>query len=74
MARLKTLAISIASGRVGYVFFDGNQLIDWGIASQATKTSTTLVGFVQELINQLKTDAFVSLKPDTETRKGIRTR
>ena len=74
MARLKTLAISIASGRVGYALFDGNELIDWGIASRATKTSTVLVGFVQELINQLKPDVSVSLKPDTESRKGTRTR
>lgn len=74
MAKLKTLAVSIASGRVGFAFFDGNQLIDWGIASEVAKTSTALVGFVQELINQLKPDVFVSLKPETATRKAKRTR
>lgn len=74
MARLSTLAVSVASGKVGYAFFVGRELTDWGIAQQMAKSSNVLVGYVQELINQLKPDVFVSLRPDTTARKANHTR
>ena len=52
----------------------GTQLLDWGITVKAVKTGTDLVGFVQELINDLKPDVVVTEKCDEHSRKGKNTR
>lgn len=70
MAALRVLSVAVASGRAGYVFLEGTQLLDWGITVKATKKSTELVAFVQELINSLKPDVVVTEQCDTECRKG----
>ena len=72
MAALKILSIAVASGRAGYVYLQGSQLLDWGIAVKAVKTGSDLVGFVQELINELKPDVVVTEKLTEACRKGKR--
>ncbi|MEO9514530.1 MAG: hypothetical protein ABJH45_18795 [Paracoccaceae bacterium] len=72
MAALKVLSIAVATGRVGYVFLDGNKLIDWAITTRVSKKSSDLVGFVQELINTLKPDVVVTEKCDGDCKKGSR--
>lgn len=74
MAKLKVLALAVASGRVGYVFLDGTQLRDWAITTRASGTTSDLVAFVQELINTLKPDVVVTERCDHGCRKGKRTR
>ena len=70
MAR-SMLAIAVASGKVGYVFLQGAQLVDWGIAVKVAKQSgADLVGYVQELINELKPDVVVTEKLGRACRKG----
>lgn len=72
MAVLRVLSVAVASGRAGYVFLEGYQLLDWGITVKAVKTGTELVGFVQELINTLKPDVVVTEVTDKRSRKGTR--
>ncbi len=74
MAALKVLSVAVASGRAGYVYLQGTQLLDWGIAIKAVKTSNELVGFVQDLINQLQPDVVVTEKCGQGCRKGTRAR
>ena len=74
MATLRVLAIAVASGRAGYVFVQGSQLLDWGITVKAVKTGTELVGFVQNLINELKPDVVVTENCGVGCRKGRRTK
>lgn len=72
MAALRVLSVAVASGRAGYVFLDGTQLVDWGIAVKATKTASELVAFVQKLINDLRPDVVVTEKCDEDCKKGSR--
>ncbi|WP_461425253.1 hypothetical protein [Gymnodinialimonas sp.] len=68
------MSIAVASGRAGYVLLQGTQLLDWGIAVKATKTGSDMMGFVQELINELKPDVVVTEKLTETCRKGKRAR
>ncbi|MFD1156819.1 hypothetical protein [Roseovarius aestuarii] len=70
MAALRVLSIAVASGRAGYVFMQGTQLLDWGITVKGVKTGNDLVGFVQKLVNDLKPDVVVTEKCDDRCRKG----
>ena len=70
MAALKVLSVAVASGRAGYVFLDGTQMLDWGITVKATATATELVAFVQELINTLRPDVVVTERCDGDCKKG----
>jgi len=70
MAALSVMAVAVASGKVGYVYVSGGTLQDWGITLKATRSNSDLVGFVQELINDLKPDVVVTEKRTTGCRKG----
>lgn len=74
MERLRVLSVAVASGRVGYVFFEGTQLLDWAVTTTVSGKSSDLVAFVQELINSLKPDVVVTEKCDAGCRKGRRAR
>lgn len=72
MAALSVLAIAVATGKVSYVYLSGGRLQDWGISLKVAKSSADLVGFVQELIEELKPDVFVTEKCGKGCRKGDR--
>ncbi|MEO1346259.1 MAG: hypothetical protein AAFV74_19120 [Pseudomonadota bacterium] len=74
MTTLKVLSVAVSSGRVGYVFLEGTQLLDWAVTTTVSGKATDLVAFVQELINTLKPDVVVTEKCDQECRKGSRSR
>lgn len=74
MAALEVLCVAVASGRAGYVYMQGLQLIDWGITVKAVRSPTEMAGFVQSLINELKPDVVVTEKCDDKSRKGEQTR
>lgn len=70
----RVLSVAVASGRAGYVFLVDGQLDDWGITVKAATNTTELVGFVQDLINNLKPEVVVTEKCDENSRKGEQTR
>ncbi|MEO3416139.1 hypothetical protein AAFO92_15920 [Roseovarius sp. CAU 1744] len=70
MANLRVLSVAVSSGRVGYVFLEGTQLLDWAVSTSVSGQSTDLVAFVQELINTLKPDVVVTEKCDDGCKKG----
>ena len=70
MAALSVLSIAVASGKAGYVFLQGGKLCDWGITVKAAKSGSDLVGFVKNLINELKPDIVVTEHSGEDCRKG----
>ena len=74
MAALRVLSVAVSTGRVGYVFLEGTQLLDWAVTTTVSGKATDLVAFVQELINTLKPDVVVTEKCDEKCRKGSRSR
>ena len=74
MAALRVLSIAVASGRVGYVFLEGTQLLDWAVTTTVSRKTTDLAAFIQELINTLKPDVVVTEKCDERCKKGRRAR
>lgn len=74
MAVLRVLAIAAASGRVGYVFLVGGQLIDWQMSRLAAKSTAKAVGVVQQWINDLRPDVLVTEKIYKAKKKGQHTK
>lgn len=74
MAALKVLSVAVSSGRVGYVFLEGTQLLDWAVTTTVTGNSTDLVEFVQELINTLQPNVVVTEACSKGCKKGKRSR
>ena len=72
MAALKVLSVAVSSGRVGYVFLEGTQLLDWAVTTTVSGKASDLVAFVQELINTLKPDVVVTERCDEDCKKGKR--
>ena len=70
MARLKVLAIAVATGRVGYVFFDGKNLIDWKMSKKATKSAKEAQIHIKRWIKYFKPDVVVTERIDERCRKG----
>lgn len=70
MAALSILSIAVASGKAGFVLMQDDKLRDWGITVKAAKSGSDLVGFVQNLINQLQPDVIVTEDCRTASRKG----
>ncbi|WP_317056551.1 hypothetical protein [Roseovarius rhodophyticola] len=70
MAALKVLSVAVSSGRVGYVFLEGTQLLDWAVTTTVSNKATNLVAYVQELINTLQPDVVVTEKCNDDCRKG----
>jgi hypothetical protein len=74
MKALSILAFAVASGKVGYVYIADGMLQDWGITVKAAKNGSQLVGFAQELINDLKPDIVVTENTGRGSRKGAHTK
>ncbi len=74
MKHLSVLAVAISSGQVGFVLLHRAALVDWGTSYDAVKSSTALVGFVQQHINDLMPDIVVTEQCGAECRKGRRTK
>lgn len=70
---LRVLAIAVAKGRAGYVFLADGKLKDWQMSAKAVSSTSELVGWVQELITNLKPDVVVT-EDVTGSKKGSRTR
>lgn len=70
MERFKVLAIAVATGRIGYVFFENDELVDWKMSKKASKSSRAARDQVQKWIAFFKPDVLVTEKIGKLTRKG----
>lgn len=71
---LKVLSLAAATGRVGYVFFVGGELIDWGVSRKASKSSANALRQLKRWIEVLDPDVAVTEKITGHSRKSQRTR
>ena len=70
---LRVLAIAVAKGRAGYVYLVDGTLKDWQMSAKAVKSTSELVGWVQEIITHLRPDVVVT-EDVSRSKKGARTR
>ncbi len=70
MARLRVLAIAVATGRVGYVFFHGKQLTDWKMSRKANRSADAARSYAEQLIAYFRPDVVVTEKVANHSRKG----
>lgn len=74
MTSLRVLAVSVASGRVGYVFLIGGQLMDWQMSRVAARSTARATGVAQQWIADLEPSVVVTEKPECAKKKGERTK
>lgn len=70
---LRVLSIAVASGRLGYVFFNGDKLMDWRMVERATASPLDTAEQAQTWINRLQPDVVITENPITTT-KGQRSK
>ena len=74
MERHKVLAVSVAKGRIGYVFLIGEELRDWGLSVKAYKSKSHLATWFQDQINYLTPEIVVTERITSRCRKGRRSK
>jgi hypothetical protein len=74
MARLNILAIAAGTGRVGYAYFVGHRLMDWGLSGLASKSTKQAAAMTRKWIDLLHPDVVVTEAKDSPSRKGAATR
>lgn len=74
MAALRLLAVAAATGRIGYVFFVGHQLVDFDLSRKGYKNSNHAAGMLQHWIMTLKPDIVVTERLTEKSKKGSRAR
>lgn len=73
MPAVRLTAFAVASGRAGFVLFDGTRLVDWGATVKATHSAALMAGYVQARINEFQPNVVVSEKCNEACRKGVET-
>ncbi|MGB3316256.1 MAG: hypothetical protein WBB85_17780, partial [Albidovulum sp.] len=68
---LKMLAIAAASGRIAYVYFIGDHLMDWRISHKASKTPDNAIAAAKTWIADLTPDVVVFEQAETAAKKGL---
>jgi len=74
MARLNILAITVATGRIGYVYFAGHQLRDWGLSITASKNPIMAASTTRKWLKLCHPDVVITEKIVRSSRKGAATR
>ncbi len=70
MARLKVLAIAVATGRMGYVFFYGGELCHWGKVCKASESPALALRQTKKWIKRFKPDVVITEDIGKQSRKG----
>ncbi|WP_299548685.1 hypothetical protein [uncultured Tateyamaria sp.] len=74
MARLKVLALAVATGRIGYAFFDGKELKDWGGSAKASQSRKRAIKQAERWIDCMRPDVVVTEDVKQACRKGARSK
>ncbi|MEZ5812480.1 MAG: hypothetical protein R3D45_13795 [Rhizobiaceae bacterium] len=74
MARLKVLAIAVATGRLGYVFLQGGELMEWKMSRRANRSEEAARSYVKRLIERLEPNVVATEKVGKHSRKGDHTK
>ena len=74
MPRINILAIAAATGRIGYVYFVGHHLRDWGLSITATKDPRRAASVTRTWLELFQPDVVITERVDRSSRKGTATR
>ena len=74
MAALKMLAVSAATGRIGYVFFSGRVLVDYGLSRKGYKSNNNAACVLQRWIASTQPDIVITEQLSKSSKKGERAR
>ena len=74
MDRLNVLAIAAATGRIGYVYFVGHQLMDWGLSRAASKNPKKAVAMASKWLELFHADVVITEAAESPSRKGAAAR
>ena len=70
----RLLALAAASGRIGIVFFVGQQIMDWQVSNKAAKSPDAAATYLRTLIVSHRPDVVVTEQTATAFHKGERTK
>ena len=73
-AKLRVLAIAVATGRIGHVFFRAGTLTDWGLSKKASKSTANATEHAKSLIDDLNPDVVITEEVGKHSRKGSKTK
>jgi hypothetical protein len=74
MAALRLLAVAAATGRIGYVFFIGHELVAFDLSRKGFKNTTQAAAVFQEWILAFKPNVVVTERLPKKSKKGQRAR
>ena len=67
---LRLLAFAAVSGRVAYVFFIGDRLLDWRISDKAAASTSHAIDWAGGYIEVLRPDVIVTEQVEFAAKKG----
>lgn len=73
MAEYRLLGIAAASGKIGYAFLEGDQLVDWGLSRKASESADAAAAKVRLWIDKLRPEAVICEALSERTRKKGKT-
>ncbi len=68
------LALAASSGRVGYVYFERRQPMDWALSRKASRSPAEAAAFAKDCITKHRPDVVITEKITKRSRKGEATR
>ena len=74
MTPFRVLSVAAATGRVGYVYFEGGQPVDWALSHKASRSSKDAARYARRWITLLHPDVVITEKVGKHSRKGAKTR
>jgi len=74
MTRRRVLALSVATGRVGYVYFDDGQPAHWGISHKAARSPLLAAQQTAKWLSLFAPDVVVTERVGVHSRKGALTK
>jgi len=74
MTRRRVLALSVATGRVGYVYFDDGQPAHWGISHKAARSPLLAAQQTAKWLSLFAPDVVVMERVGVHSRKGALTK
>lgn len=70
----RVLSVSVATGRIAYVYLELGKPVRWGMSRKAAKSTQNAARIVQSWIDDCGPDLLISENPKTACRKGARSR
>ena len=74
MTPFRVLSVAAATGRVGYIYFEGGPPVDWALSQKASRSPQDAAAMARRWIAMLTPDVLITEKVGRHSRKGDTTR